>query len=66
MLEDCFKIKCYEPWCTPGRIQIQVQIMTMWMVVSEKILTKYWIYKDKMGEKKDSLRMLATGENPIY
>ena len=37
---------------------------TRWFI--EKVLTKYWIYDDKFGNKSNSLRMLAIGENPIY
>ncbi len=37
---------------------------TRWFI--EKVLTKYWIYEDKIGNKSDSLRKLANGENPIY
>ena len=37
---------------------------TRWFI--EKTLTKYWIYKNQMGEKSNSLEMLAKGENPIY
>ncbi len=37
---------------------------TRWFI--EKILTKYWIYKDKAGEKSESLTLLAYGKNPIY
>ena len=37
---------------------------TRWFI--EKTLTKYWIYNNQMGEKSNSLEMLAKGENPIY
>ncbi len=37
---------------------------TRWFI--EKVLTKYWIYDDKIGNKSNSLRKLANGENPIY
>ena len=37
---------------------------TRWYI--EKVLTKYWIYNNKVGKKPNSLRMLANGENPIY
>tara|TARA_B100001123_G_scaffold448301_1_gene608711 strand:+ start:38 stop:1783 length:1746 start_codon:yes stop_codon:yes gene_type:complete len=37
---------------------------TRWFI--EKILTKYWIYKNKAGEKAYSLEMLAKGKNPYY
>tara|TARA_B100001971_G_C17637377_1_gene261630 strand:+ start:137 stop:274 length:138 start_codon:yes stop_codon:yes gene_type:complete len=37
---------------------------TRWFI--EKVLTKYWIYKNKFGEKSNSLEMLAKGKNPIY
>ena len=37
---------------------------TRWFI--EKVLTKYWIYEDKIGNKSNSLRKLANGENPIY
>ena len=37
---------------------------TRWFI--EKVLTKYWIYNNKIGKKSNSLRMLAKGENPIY
>ena len=37
---------------------------TRWFI--EKVLTKYWIYEDKIGIKSNSLRKLANGENPIY
>ena len=37
---------------------------TRWFI--EKTLTKYWIYKNQMGEKSNSLEMLAKGEGPIY
>ena len=37
---------------------------TRWFI--EKVLTKYWIYQDKIGNKSKSLIKLANGENPIY
>ena len=37
---------------------------TRWFI--EKVLTKYWIYNDKLGKKSNSLEMLAKGKNPIY
>ena len=37
---------------------------TRWFI--EKVLTKYWIYEDKIGIKSNSLRKLANGGNPIY
>jgi len=37
---------------------------TRWFI--EKVLTKYWIYKNQNGEKSASLEMLAKGKNPIY
>ena len=37
---------------------------TRWFI--EKVLTKYWIYEDKIGIKSNSLRKLANGENHIY
>ena len=37
---------------------------TRWFI--EKVLTKYWIYKNKVGEKTNSLEMLTKGKNPIY
>ena len=37
---------------------------TRWFI--EEVLTKYWIYKDQVGEKSNSLEMLAKGKNPIY
>jgi len=37
---------------------------TRWFI--EKVLTKYWIYEDKIGNRSNSLRKLAKGENPIY
>ena len=37
---------------------------TRWFI--EKVLTKYWIYEDKIGNKSNSLRKLANGGNPIY
>ena len=37
---------------------------TRWFI--EKVLTKYWIYKDKFGEKSASLFLLAEGKNPNY
>ena len=37
---------------------------TRWFI--EKVLTKYWIYEDKIGNKSNSLKKLANGENPIY
>ena len=37
---------------------------TRWFI--EKVLTKYWIYNDKIGNETNSLRMLAKGGNPIY
>ena len=37
---------------------------TRWFI--EKVLTKYWIYKNKLGERSNSLEMLANGKNPIY
>ena len=37
---------------------------TRWFI--EKVLSKYWIYKSQLGEKPNSLEMLANGKNPIY
>ena len=37
---------------------------TRWFI--EKVLTKYWIYKNKKGEDPESLSLLANGKNPIY
>ena len=37
---------------------------TRWFI--EKVLTKYWIYKNKNGERSLSLELLSKGENPIY
>ena len=37
---------------------------TRWFI--EKVLTKYWIYNDRLGKKSNSLEMLAKGKNPIY
>ena len=37
---------------------------TRWFI--EKVLTKYWIYKNQIGEKSNSLEILAKGGNPIY
>ena len=37
---------------------------TRWFI--EKVLTKYWIYKNKFGEKSASLFLLAEGKNPNY
>ena len=37
---------------------------TRWFI--EKVLTKYWIYKNQLGETSNSLEMLANGNNPIY
>ena len=37
---------------------------TRWFI--EKVLTKYWIYQDKIGNERHSLRLLASGKNPIY
>ena len=37
---------------------------TRWFI--EKVLTKYWIYENKIGRQSDSLRMLANGKDPIY
>ena len=37
---------------------------TRWFI--EKVLTKYWIYKDKNGKESKSLILLADGKNPIY
>ncbi len=37
---------------------------TRWFI--EKVLTKYWIYQNKLGNESNSLRMLAKGSNPIY
>ena len=37
---------------------------TRWFI--EKVLTKYWIYKNQLGETSSSLEMLANGKNPIY
>jgi len=37
---------------------------TRWFI--EKVLTKYWIYKNKAGKKSETLRLLANGKNPIY
>jgi len=43
--------------CIPSR-------ETRWFI--EKVITKYWIYEDKIGNKSNSLIKLANGENPIY
>ena len=37
---------------------------TRWFI--EKVLTKYWIYQDKIGVESNSLVLLANGKNPIY
>ena len=37
---------------------------TRWFI--EKVLTKYWVYNDKLTGKTNSLEMLAKGNNPIY
>ena len=37
---------------------------TRWFI--EKVLTKYWIYNNKLNNKTNSLEMLAKGDNPIY
>lgn len=37
---------------------------TRWFI--EKVLTKYWIYKNKNGQNSESLALLANGKNPIY
>ena len=37
---------------------------TRWFI--EKVLTKYWIYKNKSSKSSNSLKMLAIGQNPIY
>jgi len=37
---------------------------TRWFI--EKVLTKFWIYKNKVGDEPKSLRLLANGKNPIY
>ena len=37
---------------------------TRWFI--EKVLTKYWIYKNKAGLESQSLILLASGKNPIY
>ena len=37
---------------------------TRWFM--EKVLTKYWIYNDKLGKSSNSLNLLAKGEYPIY
>lgn len=37
---------------------------TRWFI--EKVLTKYWIYKNKNGEVSKSLALLVNGKNPIY
>ena len=37
---------------------------TRWFI--EKVLTKYWLYQNKAGLKSPSLRLLASGKNPIY
>ena len=37
---------------------------TRWFI--EKVLTKYWIYKNKSGSEPNSLKLLAYGKNPIY
>ena len=37
---------------------------TRWFI--EKVLTKYWVYSDKLGKNANSLEMLANGESPIY
>ena len=37
---------------------------TRWFI--EKVLTKYWIYNDKLEGETNSLEMLAKGKNPIY
>ena len=37
---------------------------TRWFM--EKVLTKYWIYNDKLGKSSNSLNLLAKGEYAIY
>ena len=37
---------------------------TRWFI--EKVLTKYWLYKNQFGEKSYSLEMLSKGKDPIY
>ena len=37
---------------------------TRWFI--EKVITKYWIYNDKLEKTTNSLEMLAKGNNPIY
>ncbi len=37
---------------------------TRWFI--EKVLTKYWLYKNKNGEDPESLSLLAYGKDPIY
>ena len=37
---------------------------TRWFI--EKVITKYWLYENKVEKQSNSLRMLANGENPIY
>ena len=37
---------------------------TRWFI--EKVLTKYWLYKNQIGEKSYSLEMLSEGKDPIY
>ena len=37
---------------------------TRWFI--EKVLTKYWIYKNKAGKNSETLGLLAKGKNPIY
>ena len=37
---------------------------TRWFI--EKVLTKYWIYNNKLKNESNSLEMLAKGEGPIY
>ena len=37
---------------------------TRWFI--EKVLTKYWVYNNKLEKKTNSLEKLAKGNNPIY
>tara|TARA_B100001123_G_C15331170_1_gene1031286 strand:+ start:332 stop:2077 length:1746 start_codon:yes stop_codon:yes gene_type:complete len=37
---------------------------TRWFI--EKVLTKYWIYENKIGQQSTSLKLMAKGEAPIY
>ena len=37
---------------------------TRWFI--EKVLSKYWIYSNKSGKNPNSLKLLASGKNPIY